>query len=149
MKVTLRRKCETGVVETKVKLVRKPKIPINPEQVELLASRGLTQGQICDCLGINVQTMLNRKKENSEITEAIKRGKAKGIKAVTNALFEQATKGGNVAAAIFWLKNNAGWRDKIDIEMEYALPAPLVIEIPCIDVTPEHPPELGDKGNQS
>ena len=148
MKVTLRRKTKTGAASTEVKLVRRPRVEINAAQVELLASRGLTQAQICDALGFCHQTLITRKKDDLELVEAIKRGKAKGIQAVTNALFKEAMKG-NVAAAIFWLKNNAGWRDKIDIEMEYALPAPLVIEIPCIDVTPEQTPELGGKGSQS
>jgi hypothetical protein len=47
--------------------------------------------------------------------EAIKRGKAKGIVTITNALYEKAKEGDNTAM-IFYLKNRAGWRDKIETE---------------------------------
>ena len=52
----------------------------------------------------------------------------RGIAKVANALFVMATEQSNVAAAIFWLKNMAGWRDKIEVEHEFILPTPLIIE---------------------
>ena len=128
----------------KARRVGPVKIHIDPAEVEELAARGLTQQQICDSLGISDQTLLNRKKEDLELLEAIKRGKARGISKVVNALFQQALDG-NTSAAIFWLKNQAGWRDKIDIEVENNLPAPLVIEVPYIDVEAEPLPTLASK----
>ena len=124
---------------------RRPLVPIDIKTVEKLASRGLTQEQICLSLGISVQTMITRKKADVELMEAINRGRAQGVKEITNALFESATSG-NVAAQIFYLKNRAPdtWRDKVDIEVENTLPAPLVIEVPCIDVTPEPTPTLSE-----
>lgn len=120
-----------------------PLVPIDVKEVEKLASRGLTQEQIVDSLGISVQTFINRKKANIELMEAIKRGRASGLKEVTNALFDAAISG-NVAAQIFFLKNRAPeeWRDKVDITVEENVPKPLVIEVPCIDVTPEPTPIL-------
>lgn len=136
---------------TPVKRRGHPLVPIDIKKVEKLASRGLTQEQICLALGISVQTMISRKKANLELMDAINRGKAQGLEKVTNALFESAMDG-NVAAQIFYLKNRAPetWRDKIDLEVENTLPAPLVIEVPCIDVTPEPQPAIGTRstGNE-
>ena len=113
-------------------------VPIDHAQVELLASRGLTLQQIAASLGIATSTLTLRKSDESALSEAINRGRAAGIKMVTNALFESAM-AGNVAAQIFFLKNRAPeeWRDKVDIAVEENVPKPLVIEVPCIDVTPE------------
>jgi len=122
---------------------------VHPKKVERLAARGLTQEQICAALGICVDTMIRRKRESSELVEAINRGQAAGIATVANALFEQATKGKNTAAAIFYLKNRAGWKDKLDIELDQTLPAPLVIEVPCIDVKSESVPTLSLNGAQN
>ena len=88
----------------------KPTIDINLRQVEALAAQGLTQQQIADALGISVSTLDNRKRDNEEFRDAIKRGKAKGIAKVTNKLFEQI-QSGNVTATIFFLKTQAGWKE--------------------------------------
>ena len=34
---------------------------------------------------------------------------------VAQSLFQMATQGKNVAAAIFWMKARAGWREKIEV----------------------------------
>lgn len=89
----------------------RPEIPIDIGEVEELASRGLTEKQISDSLGISQDTLIKRKHKYSEFAEAIKRGQAKGIGTIANALYEQATSG-QTAAAIFYLKNRANWSDK-------------------------------------
>lgn len=123
-----------------------PKIKLDPKKVEELASHGLTFGQIADALGICMATLERRRKESAEIEEAVKRGKAQGIAKVTNALFDQALSG-NTAAAIFFLKNQAGWRDKIDLEVEQTVPLPLVVHVPMegpvIDAEVVHPDAIG------
>ena len=119
----------------------KPPIIIDVKKIETLASRGLTQGQICDALGISDETLLRRKRTNVDIADAIRRGAAQGIAEVVNALFDAAVSG-NVPAMQFFLKNRAQWKDKVDIEVSDSLPAPLIIEVPCIDVTPEKPLRL-------
>ncbi len=35
---------------------------------------------------------------------------------MAQSLFQMATQGKNVAAAIFWMKARAGWREKIEIK---------------------------------
>jgi predicted transcriptional regulator len=85
-------------------------------KVETLASRGLTQQQIADALGIHVGTLCEKKNQFNEFNEAIKSGQAKGISTVANQLFENAKNGDNTAA-IFYLKNRAGWADKVEQEI--------------------------------
>jgi hypothetical protein len=62
-------------------------------------------------VGISQYTLIKRKKKYVEFVEAIKRGNAAGVGQIANALFEQAL-AGQVAAAIFYMKNRANWTDK-------------------------------------
>ena len=89
---------------------RKPWIPQDLGQVETLASTGLTYTQIADALGIHVHTLLRKRSQFEAFAEALKRGRAKGISAVANKLWQLAV-GGNVVACIFFLKCQAGWRE--------------------------------------
>ena len=91
-------------------MITKPKIHIDLKQVESLAANGLTQEQIASALGISESTLTKRKRESADFTDAIKRGKAKGIALVTNKLME-SIKGGNMTGMIFFLKTQAGWKE--------------------------------------
>jgi DNA-binding XRE family transcriptional regulator len=96
----------------------RPKWIPTPEicgKAETYAAQGMTQDQIAQCLGISHTTLYERKNEYAEFTAAIKNGQAKGIEMVTNSLFKKANDGDNVAA-IFYLKNRAGWSDKQQME---------------------------------
>ncbi len=79
--------------------------------VERMASLGLVHEQIAHNLGIHVGTLYEKKKEYSEFSEAIKRGKALGLDKVANALFNNATESNNTSAQIFYLKARGGWND--------------------------------------
>ena len=81
----------------------------------MLAAQGLTQEQIADVLGIAEKTLRNRKKESTEIADAIKRGQAKGIALATNKLMEQVREG-NLGAICFFLKCRGAWSEKLKIE---------------------------------
>ena len=74
------------------------------DRIELHASRGLSQQQICNALGISETWWYDAKQKNSEISESFKRGKAKGLAEVSNAIYEQAMSG-STGAACFYLKN--------------------------------------------
>ena len=98
--------------------VGRPKFEITDEvllNVENLMTKGLTKEQAAGMLGVSVSTFMLHQSENSEFSEAIKRGQARGIDAVTNALFENATVDRNVPSIIFYLKNRAGWVDKQEV----------------------------------
>ena len=91
------------------------KIVITPEMLrktEDLAAQGLNQAQIAQCLGMSHTTLSTKKGESEELFDAIKKGAARGIDTITNALFESAQTG-NITAQIFYLKNRAPeeWRD--------------------------------------
>ena len=91
-------------------MITKPKIQIDLAKVESLAANGLTDEQIASALGISRTTLSNRKRENEQFVQAIKKGKAKGIALVTNKLME-SIKGGNMTGMIFFLKTQAGWKE--------------------------------------
>ena len=74
------------------------------EKVEHLAARGLSQQQVCDALGFSETWWYDAKQKNSEISESFKRGQAKGLAEVSNAIYEQALNG-STGAACFFLKN--------------------------------------------
>jgi hypothetical protein len=89
---------------------RKSWIPPDLDQVEALASSGMTYAQIADALGIHLHTLIRKRNQLESFAEALRRGRAKGILAVANKLWESATRG-NVVAAIFFLKCQGGWRE--------------------------------------
>ena len=100
-------------------LVGRPKFEISEDvlsKTENLMAKGLTKEQCAGMLGVSVSTFMLHQAENSEFSEAIKRGQASGIDQVTNALFENATVGKDNVAIIFYLKNRAGWVDKQEIQ---------------------------------
>jgi hypothetical protein len=73
-------------------LGRKPWVP-DLEKVEELASRGLTNDQIAAALGISETTLYKSQRQLTQFSESIKKGRAKGIGQVANALFEAALDG--------------------------------------------------------
>jgi hypothetical protein len=98
--------------------VGRPRFQITPEvleRTERLMAQGLTKEQCSAALGIHLATFMVYQAENSEFSEAIKRGQASGIDQVTNALFENATVERDNTAIIFFLKNRAGWVDKKEV----------------------------------
>lgn len=119
---------------------------LEPDNLLLLqawARDGLTDEQIATNIGINRDTLYNWKKKYTDISDALKRGKAVIDIEVENALLKRAlgykyieyseehsddgikikktTKQvvPDTTAQIFWLKNRRPdlWRDKRDIEM--------------------------------
>lgn len=91
-------------------------IEIDLAQVKQLAAQGMSEVQIGQTLGISPSTITRRKRDCDRFDRALKEGRAAGIRAVTNALFQAATDPDrpNVAAATFYLKNRdrANWSDR-------------------------------------
>ena len=73
-------------------------------RVEQLATRGLSQKQVCHALGFSETWWHAKKQEYSELGEFYKKGQAKGLAEVSNAIYEQALNG-STGAACFFLKN--------------------------------------------
>ena len=93
------------------------KIIIDAEQVELLASQGLGIMDICRTLGIGWDTFNKNRKRKKEISDALEKGKAKGMKVATFKLMEQIHEG-NFQAIQFYLKNRSPdeWSDRQEVK---------------------------------
>ena len=91
-------------------------VDIDVDQVRQLAAQGMSEVQIGQALGISPSTITRRKRDCDHFERALKEGRAAGIRAVTNSLFQAATDPDrpNVAAATFYLKNRdrANWSDR-------------------------------------
>ena len=98
------------------KKVGRKRIKLDLEQVENLASRGLGTSQIARAMGVSWDTIDRNRKRSAEFEDALKRGKARGLAQVTNALFESATEKNSVVAQIFYLKNQDPkiWKDRVE-----------------------------------
>lgn len=79
------------------------------KNVEKLAAI-LSQAQIADFLGISHTNYQLIQKRQPEVADAYKRGRAIQIEGMGKTLVKQAHEG-NVAASIFYLKTQAGWRE--------------------------------------
>jgi transcriptional regulator with XRE-family HTH domain len=105
-------------------MMGRPKIEIDISRVEQLAAQGLTQAEICLCLGISENTLLRRKQELAVLADAIKSGKAKAASEISNALYQMA-KAKDLGAIVWWEKTRRGLSDKtttvIAQEVDYIL----------------------------
>jgi len=100
-----------------------PLIVLTDEQlieVQALAAV-LTTEQIADYLGISRRTFFNILDRQDGVRALYKKGRARQIAAMAVNLVSQAKKG-NVAANIFYLKTQAGWREVGGDEAEDAEP---------------------------
>jgi hypothetical protein len=80
---------------------------------------GVPQPDIAVHLGVDPKTL------RKHFREELDRGSIEATTKVAQSLFNMATQGNNVAAAIFWMKARAGWREKNQIELTGADDGPL------------------------
>jgi hypothetical protein len=78
-------------------------------QVEALAAV-MSKRQLCDYMSVGETTFREIEGRQPEVSDAYKKGKAKAIGSVGQSLIQQA-RDGNITAAIFYLKTQAGWRE--------------------------------------
>jgi hypothetical protein len=93
---------------------RKP-IEIDLAEVERLAGLGLTEQQICDCIGISHETLRIRKRDSLQFLQALKRGKSKTLSQVSNWLHELCAEK-NLGALIWFEKTRAGFSERVTLE---------------------------------
>ena len=100
------------------------------KQVLVLVGMGLTHDQIAKVMGISDESL--RKHFRDELDT----GEAKLNAAVAKNLYNIATKqgAGSVAAAIFWMKTRAGWREKDRLELTGKDGGPIQLEAKTVDV---------------
>src|SRR3954454_24564648 len=77
--------------------------------VRAMAGFGVPQTDIATHLGIAPKTL------RKHFRDELDRGTVEANVKVAQSLFQMATTGKNVAAAIFWMKARAGWREKHEI----------------------------------
>ena len=100
--------------------VGRPRFEVTPEvceQVENLAAQGLTVDQIALVLGVSHWTIYERQNEFPEFSDALKKGRAKGLEKVTNKLFENATVKGDNLAIFYYLNNRdrSNWANRNEV----------------------------------
>jgi len=78
-------------------------------QVEALAAV-LSKKQMADYFCMSETTLREIEKRQPEVSDAYKKGRAKAIGNVAKNLITKAQEG-NMTAAIFYLKTQAGWRE--------------------------------------
>jgi hypothetical protein len=91
------------------------------KQVETLSGYGLTQEQIATFLDVSVPTLKKHFKPQ------LKRGKVAAVAVACQALFSNIKKG-KEASIFFYLKTQAHWREKAEVEHTQAEPAKIIIE---------------------
>jgi len=77
-----------------------------------MSGLGLPQEQIALLLEIDPKTL------RKYFRDDLDRGMAEANVKIAQSLFNMATTGGSVAAAIFWMKARAGWREKHDVTVK-------------------------------
>ena len=101
-----------------------------------MAGLGLPQEQIALLLEMDPKTL------RKHLRDDLDRGMAEANVKIAQSLFNMATTGNNVAAAIFWMKARAGWREKHEVTisanpLEKLTDAELEAMIRAIDVKME------------
>lgn len=84
--------------------------PIEAKQIKQLAAV-LNQEQIANFYSMTDRGLRKRFTTEPELREAYEAGRANAIRAVGSSLLQQALKGKNITAMIFYLKTQGGWRE--------------------------------------
>jgi len=93
-----------------------PKVKeVNLRKVEECAKKGYTKEQIAYACGMAPSTFFAKMTVRPEISEAIERGREKGIGFVADKLWKSIGKG-NTAAVFFYLKAKGGWKETVKVQ---------------------------------
>ena len=127
---------------TKKRQTKPPHAPTDAarQTVQMHTIVGTTQADIARVLGIDEKTL--RKYYRDELDLA----KAKANATIGGALFNRA-KSGDTSAMIFWMKTQAGWREKTDInhtsEDASMSPKPGITAIDAIEAAKQYQKIMG------
>lgn len=118
------------MTETKTKKRGRPRKTVTDDilhKIERLAGLGTRLDEIAIACDVSPST-LDRWLQDEAVNRAYKRGRIEATANVAERLYDLAMMG-DVAAAIFWLKAQAGWTDKPQPEVE-SHAAKVVVYIP-------------------
>lgn len=107
----------------------RPRIQIDISRVEQLAAQGLSQAEICLCLGISEDTLSRRKADSAAIADAINSGRAKAASEIANTLYQMA-RNKDLGAIIWWEKTRRGLSDKVQQEQSGGLTIRVIYDNP-------------------
>jgi transposase-like protein len=103
------------------------KKPINLADVENYASYGMTVDQVCQCLGIGIDTYYDRMKELPEFKAAIDRGRAKRSHTMAKIIIDiaentMAEDRDRLKAAELYLRRHGGgdWKDQSKLDVNHS-----------------------------
>ncbi len=113
----------------------RPRIEIDISRVEAYAAQGLTQAEICLCLGISETTLYARKNESAVFEDAIKSGRAKAASAVADKLYQMAVSG-DLGAIVWYEKTRRGLSDKVQQDYSGGLTIKVVYASPSDNPDP-------------
>ena len=113
----------------------RPIIEFTPEQITQLEalSAVLTKGQIADYFGISETTLRAIEQRQPEVSDAYKKGRVKQFASMGSNLIQLAKKG-NVAANIFYLKTQAGWKEQ-EAEIQDIPPINIILDSNAVNQT--------------
>jgi len=96
----------------------RPAVVISEEQLDQIEKLAafLNTEQMCDYLGIAARTFLAIRDRQPEVSAAYKRGKAKAVASVAKGLLQNALDG-DTPSQMFYLKTQAGWREKQQLDV--------------------------------
>ena len=92
------------------------RIEFNLKEVEDAAAEGLNESEVGARLGVSLDTIQRRKKDNAEFAAAMKTGRARAHAAVSSRLMSLIKKG-NLGAIVWYEKTRKGYSDRVQQEM--------------------------------
>lgn len=113
----------------------RPIIEFTEDQITQLEalSAVLTKGQIADYFGISETTLRAIEQRQPEVSDAYKKGRVKQFASMGSNLIQLAKKG-NVAANIFYLKTQAGWKEQ-EAEIQDIPPINIILDSNAVNQT--------------
>ena len=98
----------------------KPVTLLDVEACERHAADGLAEYQIAALLGVSQDTFTKRKRDQPGLADALTRGRQSAVGKMENAAYTCARSAVGdpryQASMIFWLKANAGWKERTVVE---------------------------------
>jgi hypothetical protein len=113
----------------------RPIIEFTEDQITQLEalSAVLTKGQVADYFEISETTLRAIEQRQPEVSDAYKKGRVKQFASMGSNLIQLAKKG-NVAANIFYLKTQAGWKEQ-EAEIQDIPPINIILDSNAINQT--------------
>ena len=92
-------------------VITKPRLDVDFDKLRELAGLGLRKEHIAAGLGMSLDTLMERQKENPEISEIIRLARFKPVAEMSDLLLN-AARAGDLRAITFFLERRGGWRNE-------------------------------------